>query len=153
MKILLKIIKSFAVVFILQIIFLIHSGFIYNKGNIADTKPQYYFVVAYENGYNKPGQPVVSNVVYAINKDGYLDLVNTGHEHEGANSIILWGNHTGKYSTERMVILPKVNGNGAAIDIDFIDYDKNGQTDIVLTRTGDNTGSLAFSKGYYIQIS
>lgn len=98
------------------------------------------------------GKNFYTSELYDINKDGYLDLVNTGHEYEGANSIILWGNHTGKYSVDRMVILPKVNGNGAAIDIDFIDYDKNGQTDIVLTRTGDNTGSLAFYTGYFIQI-
>lgn len=90
--------------------------------------------------------------LYDINQDGYLDLVNTGHEMEGANSIILWGNYTGKYSTERMTVLPKVTGNQIAIGISFIDYNADNKTDILLVRTGDNTGSLAFYQGYYIQL-
>lgn len=90
--------------------------------------------------------------LFDINKDGYLDLVNTGHEQDGANSIILWGDYTGKFTTNRMTILPKVLKNGVAIDIDFIDYNKDGEMDIVLTRTGDNTANLVFYQGYYIQI-
>lgn len=90
--------------------------------------------------------------LYDINNDGYLDLVNTGHEMEGANSIVLWGNYTGKYAIDRMTTLPQVNGNGIAIDIDFIDYNNDNKTDILLTRTGDNTGLLVFYQGYYLQM-
>lgn len=56
--------KIFALLIILQGAFIFNSGFSY-KRNKANTEPLYYVVVAYENGYNKPGQPVVSNVVYA----------------------------------------------------------------------------------------
>jgi len=90
--------------------------------------------------------------LYDINNDGYLDLVNTGHEMEGANSIILWGNYSGKYATDRMTVLPKVTGNQIAVAISFIDYNVDGKMDILLVRTGDNTGSLAFYQGYYIQL-
>jgi hypothetical protein len=90
--------------------------------------------------------------LYDINNDGYLDLINTGHEMEGANSIVLWGNYSGKYSTDRMTVLPKVTGNQIAIAISFIDYNTDGKLDMLLVRTGDNTGSLAFYQGYYIQL-
>lgn len=90
--------------------------------------------------------------LYDINNDGYLDLVNTGHEMDGANSIVLWGDNSGKYSTSRMTVLPKVINNQIAIDINFMDFNKDGKTDIVLVRTGDNTGPLKFYQGYYIQM-
>ncbi|MBD3748075.1 MAG: VCBS repeat-containing protein [Sphingobacteriales bacterium] len=90
--------------------------------------------------------------LYDINNDGYLDLVNTGHEMDGANSVILWGNYTGKYSTSRITTLPKVINNQIAIDINFMDFNKDGKMDIVLVRTGDNTGPLKFYQGYYIQM-
>lgn len=90
--------------------------------------------------------------LYDLNNDGYLDLITTGHEQDGANSIILWGNYTGKYSDTRMTILPKVTNFGIAIGISFIDYNKDGQMDIVVNRTGDGTGPYAFYQGYYIQV-
>lgn len=90
--------------------------------------------------------------LFDINNDGYLDLVNTGHEMDGANSIILWGNYSGKYSIDRMTVLPKVPNNQIAIAISFIDYNTDGKLDMFLVRTGDNTGSLTFYQGYYIQL-
>jgi len=90
--------------------------------------------------------------LYDLNNDGYLDLVTTGHEMDGANSIVLWGNYSGRYSTERMTVLPKVSENQVVIGISFIDYNKDGKLDILLLRTGDNTASLSFYQGYYIQL-
>ena len=90
--------------------------------------------------------------LYDINNDGYLDLVNTGHEMDGAASVIFWGDYSNKYSTDRMFTLPDVAYNGVVIDIDFIDYDGDNLTDILLTRTGDNTGALTFYQGYYLQM-
>lgn len=90
--------------------------------------------------------------LYDLNKDGFLDLITTGHEQDGANSIVLWGSSVGKYSTNRMTVLPKVTNNGVAIDIDFIDYNGDDKMDILLTRTGDGTGALAFYQGYYLQL-
>jgi len=90
--------------------------------------------------------------LYDINNDGFLELVITGHEKQGGKSTVLWGGSTGKYSSNRMAILPEVNGNGEVIDIDFIDYNGDNKNDILLTRTGDSTGSLPFYQGYYLQI-
>ena len=41
---------------------------------------------------------------------------------------------------------------GVVLDIDAGDIDGDGDRDIVLTRTGDGTGALAFYQGYYLQL-
>ncbi|MFN7278735.1 MAG: FG-GAP repeat domain-containing protein [bacterium] len=90
--------------------------------------------------------------LYDLNADGYLDLVTTGHEHEGANSIVLWGDHTGKYTKARSFTIPKVAGWGVAIDIIIMDVNKDGKQDILLNRQGDGTGSQQNFHGLRIQL-
>jgi hypothetical protein len=94
MKILLKSIKLLALLIILQVTFMFNSGFSY-KDNKANAEPQYYVVVAYENGYTKAGQPVVSNVVYAnCNWHSGLMVSNQFNTYYGANFSKSRG-HTG----------------------------------------------------------
>jgi hypothetical protein len=90
--------------------------------------------------------------LYDINGDGYLDLVTAGNEQLDAKSMVLFGNASGNYITNRMANLPKVDGFGVVLDIDFIDYDKDGKMDLLVTRTGDGSSTQAYYKGYYLQL-
>lgn len=90
--------------------------------------------------------------LYDINGDGFLDLVTGGFEHAGTNTKIFWGNASGQYLTSKMVTIPKIANYGVIVDINFIDYDKDGKTDILITRTGDGTGPVPYYKGYYLQL-
>jgi len=90
--------------------------------------------------------------LFDLNADGYLDLITTGHEHENAPSIVLWGNHTGKFLKSRSTTLTKVNGWGVAIDIIIMDVNKDGKQDIILNRQGDGTGSQQNYHGCRLQI-
>lgn len=48
-------------------------------------------------------------------------------------------------------MLPPVPGHGVVLDIDVADTDRDGDKDIVVTRTGDETGP-GFYEGYYVQL-
>ncbi|MBU1374050.1 MAG: VCBS repeat-containing protein [Bacteroidetes bacterium] len=95
--------------------------------------------------YNKS---FFTSELYDINKDGYLDLVLGGFEQDNASTIILWGNGTGSYMTSKMTTLPKVKGKAVVVDIDFIDFDKDGKTDLLITRKSDGNTP----EGYYLQL-
>jgi hypothetical protein len=90
--------------------------------------------------------------IFDLNADGYLDLIITGHEHEGAPSTVLWGNHTGKFAKSRSTTLANISGWGVAIDINIMDINKDGKQDIILNRQGDGTGSLKTYHGCRLQI-
>ncbi len=98
------------------------------------------------------GKAYFASELYDINNDGYLDLVTGGHEFNGAETIILLGNASGNFMTSRMVKVPAVSGFGIVVDIDFIDYDKDGKTDVLITRTGDGKQQQGFYIGYYLQL-
>lgn len=98
------------------------------------------------------GKAYFASELYDINNDGYLDLVTGGHEHGGANTIILLGNASGNFMTSKMVTVPGISGFGVVVDIDFIDYDKDGKTDVLITRTGDGKLEQGYYKGYYLQL-
>jgi PBP1b-binding outer membrane lipoprotein LpoB len=125
--------------------FLINDG----KGNFT------YDSNIFPDGLNARGGFYTSEL-YDINKDGFLDLVVAGHEQDNAKSAILWGSNKLRYNKDNVTILPAVTGNGVVIDIDFIDFDKDGQTDMVLNRTGDGTINnppyQGFYSNYYVQI-
>lgn len=90
--------------------------------------------------------------LYDINNDGYLDLVSTGHEEPNwTESVVLWGDASGKYSENRKAIIPTVQYNGVVVDVDFMDFNSDGKMDMILNRTGDGKGSLRFYQGYHIQ--
>ncbi len=83
-----------------------------------------------------------------IDLDGFNDLLVGGHEHDGMDTKIYWGNRHGIYSAQNKTLLPAVAGQGVILDIDAEDIDNDGDVDIVLTRTGSDN----FYFGYYIQI-
>jgi hypothetical protein len=85
-----------------------------------------------------------------IDLDGYYDLLVAGHEFEGMDTFIYWGNFQGIFSAENKTPLPSVDGQGVIVDIDAEDIDNDGDKDIVLTRTGSDGDD--FYIGYYIQI-
>ena len=87
-----------------------------------------------------------------VDRDGYVDLLLGGHEHNGPGTRILWGGSTGTYRHADATMLPAVAGNGVVLDIDAGDIDGDGDSDLVITRTGDGTGALAFYQGYYLQL-
>ena len=88
-----------------------------------------------------------------VDGDDFLDLLAAGHEYPSGGNLptqILWGNSTGVFSTNRATILPPVAGRGTVVDIDVSDTDKDGDKDIVINRTGDES---TFSyRGYYVQL-
>lgn len=98
------------------------------------------------------GKAYYTSELYDINNDGYLDLVTGGHEHNGASTVIFLGNASGNFMTSRMITVPAVSGFGVVVDIDFIDYDKDGKTDVLITRTGDGKLEQGYYKGYYLQL-
>jgi hypothetical protein len=87
-----------------------------------------------------------------VDKDGYVDLLLSGHAQDGFIPKIVWGNESGIYSSTNMTLLPTVANFGVTIDIDVADIDNDGKKDIVLTSSGDGTGELVFYQGYNIEI-
>lgn len=127
--------------------------FLLNNGNGTFTYDESVFP-----GNEIKHKPTFTSSLYDLDADGYLDLVIAGHDkdqnvtaEQGQKPTILWGNHSGKYSTSRMTILPVVANYGVSNAIAFMDYDKDGKQDIVIGKTGDGT-SLQFYQGYYLQL-
>lgn len=86
-----------------------------------------------------------------VNKDGFLDLVKGGHEYQGMDTAIYYGNSTGLF--ENPTILPKKAKLGIVLDIDAEDINNDGYTDLIVLRTGDDTrGIISFYRGFYVQL-
>lgn len=90
--------------------------------------------------------------IFDLNADGYLDLIISGHEHEGAPSTIFWGSYTGKYTKSKSVIIPKITGWGVAIDLNIFDINNDGKMDVIINRQGDGTSGPKVFYGCNIQI-
>ena len=92
-----------------------------------------------------------------VDGDDFLDLLAAGHEYDPFATWfrfptqILWGDSTGVFSTSKATILPPVPGRGVVVDIDVSDTDRDGDKDIVLNRTGDESID-AWYEGYYLQL-
>ena len=86
-----------------------------------------------------------------VDRDGYVDILVGGHEHDGSVTQIIWGSDTGRYGTSNRTDLPGIAGYGVVLDIDVGDADGDGDKDIVVTRTGDGT-ETGFYQGYYLQL-
>ena len=86
-----------------------------------------------------------------VDGDGYVDLLVGGDESEADPTQVIWGDSTGVYSTSGRSILPAVAGHGVILDIDVADTDGDGDRDVVVARTGDESG-IGFYEGYYVQL-
>ena len=92
--------------------------------------------------------PIYTSELVDVDNDGYSDLLVSGHEFANSPTTVYWGDGAGTYSGSRKTILPAVEGQGIAIDIDVGDLDGDGNKDIVINRTSDEP----FYKGFYVQI-
>ena len=102
--------------------------------------------------------------LYDIDKDGYIDLLVGGHDHEGPFDyeeggeqyknmpIVFWGN--GKtFNHDNYTRLPKtaIQGMGIALDFEFYDIDGDGIEEILISRTGDGRFSIGGYVGWAVQ--
>ncbi|MFY0640762.1 MAG: VCBS repeat-containing protein [Bermanella sp.] len=86
-----------------------------------------------------------------VNEDGYLDLLKGGHEIQGMDTAIYYGNSTGRY--ESPVILPTIDKLGTVLDIEAEDINGDSLKDIIILRTGDNSGGkFTLYQGFYVQL-
>lgn len=90
--------------------------------------------------------------LYDVDGDGFVDLLVAGHEFEGFETAILWGDQTGEYSMDKATVLPTVQGYGVITDIDLGDINSDGITDIILLRTGDGENAVPFYDSFDLQI-
>ena len=96
-------------------------------------------------------QAIYTSELVDVDLDGYVDLLAAGHEYEGFPTQILWGDNTAVFSTMKASILPEIPGYGIIVDIDVADTDADGDKDVVVTRTGDDTG-VGWYTGYRLQL-
>lgn len=131
-----------------QPFFLINDGtgnFTYTTGNL----PEELF------GEETLFKQLYTTELIDIDLDGYYDLLVAGHEwgYGQLDSLIYWGNQSGVFSAQNKTKLPGVAEWGTVVDIDAEDIDNDGDVDIVLNRTGDNSiNPDSFYVGCYIQI-
>ena len=73
-----------------------------------------------------------------------------GHEYDEP-PVIVWGDSSGVFGASGRTEFPAVTGYGVILDIDAGDFDRDGDMDIVVSRTGDDTGPGSY-EGYYLQL-
>ena len=113
----------------------------------------------------------VSFEIYDINKDGFLDIIAGGHEwltrddmggdieldDYSNTSIIFWGKGDNNFTNCMYDYMPKYNvrnGYGIVLDYEFYDVNSDGNDEIIVLRTGDNSkfSDLSYYQGWAIQI-
>lgn len=125
---------------------------------VTDSSGQPYFLINDETGNFAADTSRVPSDLFRValytaelidvDRDGFLDLLLSGHEFEQFPTQVFWGDGSGFFNRAVSTILPPVAGWGVAIDIDSEDLDHDGRRDLVITRTkGD-----PFYEGYYLQV-
>lgn len=101
--------------------------------------------------------------VVDLNNDGYNDLIMCGHDHDMTDKVlergyvcppvVLWGNSTGKFGQD-FVLLPKPRlGYGITTALAFYDFNGDGIKEIIVEKNGDGVlGESRFYKEGYIQV-
>jgi hypothetical protein len=95
---------------------------------------------------------VYTSELFDIDRDGFLDLIVSGHDWDGSfgKSYVLFGN--GESFLRDIKTLPSVLGYGICVDIDFYDINNDGDIEIILNRTGDPENGAGFYTGWKVQI-
>ena len=121
------------------------SGFLINdgKGNMTLNR-------AYSPKHFILNQHYTSELI-DVDRDGHLDLLVAGHEVDGGESYILWGNAEPGFADSTANILPEVTDFGIVVDIDIADFDGDGINDVLLNRVGSAPGR-GFYDGMYLQL-
>ena len=78
--------------------------------------------------------------LFDVNLDGYIDILIGGSPSNSLDSKILWGSSTHKFSTSNSTVLPSKITIGSIMDIAFMDYDKDGDLDILMLSEIDYKG-------------
>jgi hypothetical protein len=73
-----------------------------------------------------------------VDRDGYLDMLLGGHEFEGAETEIYWGDGSGSFSSQRKLVLPTMPGKAIVMDFACDDINGDGLRDLVVLRTGES---------------
>lgn len=118
------------------------AAFLINDGSGNFTVTSEYI----DEGFADPGKNNYTSEFIDVNNDGFMDLLIGGHEEEGAQTLILWGNSSGKYYEELSYKLAAVVGYQTVLDIDAADLDGDGDNDIVINRTNNDYNR------YFIQV-
>lgn len=146
-------------------IFLIDSGRGYSIFLINDGKGN--FTVSKDLVNQELMASMYTAELFDIDKDGYIDLMVGGHDHEGPGKwwegprkydntpIVFWGNgKTFNHGNYSRLPITNVNGMGVAIDFIFYDINRDGKDEILLSRTGDGVinSEIGFYQGWDIQV-
>ena len=73
-----------------------------------------------------------------VDRDGRLDLLLGGHEFEGAETVVFWGDGTGRFENAPKTVLAPMPGKAIIMDFAVDDIDGDGLRDIVVLRTGES---------------
>jgi hypothetical protein len=99
----------------------------------------------------RQGIPTIQHGYYTsefidLDDDGFYDLLVGGHEHEGAETLVFWGDATGTFTPSRSTRIPNDIDYQIVLDFDAEDLDGDGIRELVLTRTKSSY------RGFYFQM-
>ena len=135
------------------------SGYSPNENIILNPDSnEYSWQYNYFDGFN------TSSELVDINGDGFLDLINAGHEWN-KRAHVLWGSENGFNTTDKTIV-PEIETTvsfpmGTIVDIKVADLNYDGNKEIIFLRTGggedgsqnDTASNVGyFYSGWYIQV-
>jgi hypothetical protein len=131
-------------------------GIIENKGNWIFEKKDNFIK---NTGFWETNSLLFSEFV-DFDKDGNLDLVLTYTEFEEGpvegpdySGLIIWGDNSSTFDYKRSTKIPKIDGYGKPLDIDFKDLDQDGNTEMIIMRAGGSSWEDPYMySGHFIQI-